>query len=77
MPDDTKITQFPHLQQGKFPMPGVLKPAPNAVFVKADCEPMEFLLQVMHDKNQHMERRLEAAKALLPFRHSIKPIKRR
>jgi hypothetical protein len=61
---DTKVS--------KFPLPGIMKPAPNAVFVKADAEPMDFLLAVMHDKNQHMERRLEAAKALLPFCHRIK-----
>jgi hypothetical protein len=59
----------------KFIIPGAHN-KPGVVYVAKDCEPIDFLFQVMHDKNQHMERRMEAAKALLPFCHTIKPIKR-
>jgi hypothetical protein len=59
----------------KFPLPGAHN-KPGVVYVAKDCEPRDFLLQVMHDKGQHIERRIEAAKALLPFWHTIKPIKR-
>jgi hypothetical protein len=59
----------------KFPIPGAHN-KPGVVYVAKDCEPKDFLFQVMHDKGQCMDRRLEAAKALLPFCHTIKPTKR-
>jgi hypothetical protein len=59
----------------KFPLPGAHN-KPGVVYVEKDCEPMDFLMSVMHDKGQPFERRMEAAKALLPFCHVIKPIKR-
>jgi hypothetical protein len=59
----------------KFPLLGAHNKL-GVVYVAKDCEPREFLLAVIHDKNQHMERRIEAAKSLLPFCHTIKPIKR-
>jgi hypothetical protein len=55
----------------KFPIPGAHN-KPGVVYVAKDCEPREFLLAVMHNKNQHMERRIEAAKSLLPFCQTIR-----
>jgi hypothetical protein len=68
-PYDTKVS--------KFPLPGALPiNRPGVVICKPDAEPMEFLIQVMHDPQQNWDRRVEAAKALLPFCHTIKPAKR-
>ena len=55
----------------KFPTPGAHN-KPGVVYVAKDCEPKDFLLQVMHDPQQHWDRRCEAAKALLPYCHSMK-----
>jgi len=70
-PYDSKVS--------KFPPPG-LSPArqPGAVYVAPGCEPKDFLFQVMRDQNQHWDRRMEAAKALLPYYRGVKgPIKRK
>jgi hypothetical protein len=70
MPIDS-IPPYDVSNVSKFPIPGVHN-KPGGVYVAKDCEPMDFLFQVMHDKNQHMERRMEAAKALLPYSHDMK-----
>jgi hypothetical protein len=64
---------FPNVS--KFPLPGAHN-KPGVVYVEKDTEPKDFLLAVMRDKAQPYDRRMEAAKALLPFCHVIKPIKR-
>ena len=74
MPSDNRPPYGPS-NVSKFPLPGAHN-KPGVVYVAKDCEPRDFLLQVMHDKGQHIERRIEAAKALLPFWQTIKPIKR-
>ena len=45
---------------------------PGVVYVAKDCEPKDFLFQIMRDQNQHWDRRMEAAKALLPYCHGMK-----
>ena len=74
MPSDNR-PPFDSANVSKFPIPGAHN-KPGVVYVAKDCEPKDFLLQVMHDKDQCIERRIEAAKALLPFCHAIKPIKK-
>jgi hypothetical protein len=74
MPSDNR-PPYDLSKVSKFPIPGAHN-KPGVVYVAKDCEPKDFLLQVMHDKGQHIERRMEAAKALLPFCHTTKPIKR-
>jgi hypothetical protein len=74
MPFDTR-PPYDATNVSKFPLPGAHN-KPGVVYVAKDCEPMEFLLQVLHDKNQHIERRIEAAKILLPYRHNIKAAKK-
>jgi hypothetical protein len=59
----------------KFPLPGAHN-KPGVVYVASDCEPKDFLMAVMKDPQQPWDRRCEAARALLPFCHVIKPIKR-
>jgi hypothetical protein len=54
----------------KFPIPGAHNKL-GLVYVAKNCEPKDFLFQVMRDQNQHCDRRMEAAKALLPYCHAM------
>ena len=54
----------------KFPIPGAHN-KPGLVYVAKNCEPKDFPFQVMRDQNQHCDRRMEAAKALLPYCHAM------
>lgn len=63
----------------RFPLPGAIvsfpernqygggRPPPQ---IEADAEPLDFLLAVFRDPFQPMERRMDAAKAALPYRHT-------
>jgi hypothetical protein len=74
MPFDNR-PPFDPTNVSKFPLPGAHN-KPGVVYVAPDAEPKDFLLAVMHDPQQPWERRIEAAKSLLPFCHTVKPIKR-
>jgi hypothetical protein len=66
----------------KFPLPnnGAVVPftLPNQyggggrgpVHVSSDAEPLDFLLAVMRSSEQPMDRRMDAAKAAAPYRHT-------
>jgi hypothetical protein len=63
----------------RFPLPGAVLPFPQTYRytgnppppeVDGDAEPLDFLMAVMRDPNQPMERRMDAAKAAMPYRHT-------
>jgi hypothetical protein len=55
--DKSKIYQLPHMQPPKAGHPRVAK----------DAEPLDFLLQIMRDPSIHMDTRIEAARAAMPY----------
>ena len=66
-------------REPELPALNPIEPAQTRHFDQADrrgetqaCEPKDFLFQVMRDQNQHWDRRMEAAKALLPYCHGMK-----
>jgi hypothetical protein len=63
----------------RFPLPGAIVPFPQPgnqfggripPHIEADAEPLDFLMAVMRDPGQPMDRRMDAAKAAMPYRHT-------
>ena len=63
----------------RFPLPGAIVPFPQNTHygngrppppqIEPDAEPLDFLMAVMRDPNQPMDRRMDAAKAAMPYRN--------
>jgi hypothetical protein len=63
----------------RFPLPGAIVPFPQPSQqyggrppppdIEPDAEPLDFLMAVMRDPNQPMDRRMDAAKAAMPYRN--------
>jgi hypothetical protein len=58
---------FPHTTSNRFPLLGVIKLDP--LRLPANSEPLDFLMTVMRDPNQPMDRRVQAATLAAPYRH--------
>jgi hypothetical protein len=64
----------------RFPLPWAIVPFPQSNYqyggrppppqIDPDAEPLDFLMAVMRDPGQPMDRRMDAAKAAMPYRHT-------